>query len=367
MSPWATTLDGQPTLVVCMIGKALSQKVRPCPISSSTSTAAMAPPRPLRCSRCRRRAASRTPPGSRSSRWCSTSRTPAAAPSRSRAALGRAGADRVLFCEAPGLGAPPLDVTHGRALFTAVERVPPIVVLFPTGGPGEELGPPLAMRLGRGLRAGGRRRAVRGGRAAGRRGRSHQPAPLARRPLRLPAAGSGRDRTTGGGDPGRARRARARMAPPTSTSRSSPVRRRRTEPRSSELGSEPDELDAVTQARGLVILAPDLAPEIGARLRAGAPAGVAVVDGGAAARGLSTASPELVLEVGYAELDLELGVSPRAPIGLVRIDDGGGPGRRRPRRRRRTARPTAPSCIPIWSGTSMSLHPALRRAIPGRS
>jgi hypothetical protein len=90
----------------------------------------------------------------------------------------------------------------------------------------------------------------------------------------------------------------------------------------SELGSEPDELDAVAQARTLVILAPDLAPEIAARLRAGAPAGVAVVDG--AARGLSTVSPEVVLAVGRAELDLELGVSPRAPIGLVRIDEGGG-------------------------------------------
>ena len=28
--------------------------------------------------------------------------------------LGRAGADKVLSCEGPGLGAPPLDLTHGR-------------------------------------------------------------------------------------------------------------------------------------------------------------------------------------------------------------------------------------------------------------
>jgi hypothetical protein len=64
------------------------------------------------------------------------------------ARLGVAGADKVLVCEGPGLDAPPLDATHGPALFTAAERVPPLLVLFPAGGAGLQLGAPLAVRLG---------------------------------------------------------------------------------------------------------------------------------------------------------------------------------------------------------------------------
>src|SRR6185503_2340323 len=64
------------------------------------------------------------------------------------ARLGGAGADKVLACEGPGLGAPPLDMTHGPALYAAVERVPPLLVLFPAGGAGMQLGPGLASRLG---------------------------------------------------------------------------------------------------------------------------------------------------------------------------------------------------------------------------
>ena len=237
--------------------------------------------------------------------------------------LGRAGADRVLFCEAPGLGAPPLDVTHGRALFTAVERVPPIVVLFPTGGPGEELGPPLAMRLGAAyapavdvvlseeagpLADGVGRINLRRWRADRSGYRQLDPVEI-ERPVVAILGAHGAPREDGTPDVDI-----EVISCPASTDGAAV----------SELGSEPDELDAVAQARALVILAPDLAPEIGARLRAGAPAGVAVVDGAHAAHGLSAASPELVLAVGRADLDLELGVSPRAPIGLVRIDDGGG-------------------------------------------
>jgi hypothetical protein len=54
----------------------------------------------------------------------------------------------VLLCEGVGFDAPPLDFTHGPALQTAVERVPPLIVLFPTGGAGAQLGPALAARLG---------------------------------------------------------------------------------------------------------------------------------------------------------------------------------------------------------------------------
>jgi len=64
------------------------------------------------------------------------------------ARLGRAGADKVLSCEGTGLGAPPLDLTHGPALYAAVERIPPLLVLFPAGGAGTQLGPGLASRLG---------------------------------------------------------------------------------------------------------------------------------------------------------------------------------------------------------------------------
>src|SRR5262245_55895426 len=73
---------------------------------------------------------------------------PAADVERIAARLGLAGADKVLLCEAPGLDGPALDATHGPALLTATERVPPLLVLFPAGGTGQQLGPPLAVRLG---------------------------------------------------------------------------------------------------------------------------------------------------------------------------------------------------------------------------
>jgi len=61
--------------------------------------------------------------------------------------LGAAGADKVLVGEAPGFDAPALDATHGAALHAIAERIAPMIVLFPAGGPGPELGAPLAMRL----------------------------------------------------------------------------------------------------------------------------------------------------------------------------------------------------------------------------
>ena len=64
------------------------------------------------------------------------------------ARLGRAGADKVLLCEGPGLTAPALDATHGPALQAAVERIAPLLVLFPAGGAGMALGPSLAARIG---------------------------------------------------------------------------------------------------------------------------------------------------------------------------------------------------------------------------
>jgi hypothetical protein len=73
---------------------------------------------------------------------------------RIAARLGVAGADKVLLYEQPGLDAPALDATHGPALQLLAGRVPPLVVLFPAGGAGMQLGAPLAARLGAAFAAG---------------------------------------------------------------------------------------------------------------------------------------------------------------------------------------------------------------------
>ena len=62
--------------------------------------------------------------------------------------LGVAGADKLLLCEAEEFADPWDDAKHGRALDAAVARVPPMLVLFPAGGCGGVLGPPLAARVG---------------------------------------------------------------------------------------------------------------------------------------------------------------------------------------------------------------------------
>ncbi len=232
-------------------------------------------------------------------------------------ALGRAGADRVLMCEAAGLGAPPLDVTHGPALFTAVERVPPMVVLFPTGGPGDELGPSLAMRLGAAyapavdmvlseeagpLADGVGRINLRRWRADRSGYRQLDPVEIERPVVAiLGAHGVPREHGTSDID----------VEVITCTAL--------VDPPLSELASEPDELDAVTLARGLVVLGPQVSPEVGTRLRAAAPPEVAVVDGRVSPRALAAASPELVLVVGGAPAAAEIGVSPRALIGAIEL------------------------------------------------
>jgi Electron transfer flavoprotein domain len=62
--------------------------------------------------------------------------------------LAAAGADKLLLCEADEFADPPDDATSGQALDAAVARIPPLLVLFPAGGTGPLLGPPLAARLG---------------------------------------------------------------------------------------------------------------------------------------------------------------------------------------------------------------------------
>ena len=119
---------------------------------------------------------------------------------------------------------PPLDATHGAALHAAVERIPPLLVLFPAGGAGPQLGP-----------GAGRRGSAAPSPPAPTSRSARRPTPLAdgvgrifvrrwrARSLVVPAPRSGRARAAGGRDPGRARRARRRRHAATSRSRSSPA------------------------------------------------------------------------------------------------------------------------------------------------
>ena len=231
--------------------------------------------------------------------------------------LGRAGADRVLLCEGAGLGAAPLDVTHGRALLHAAERVPPIVVLFPSGGPGEELGPPLAMRLGAAyatavdiqlsaetgpLAAGVGRVNLRRWRADRSGYRQLDPVEI-ERPIVAVLGAHGKP--TEWGTPDIDLEVIACAPAP-----EAPL---------IEIASEPDDMEAVIQARGLVVLGPEVDAGVADRLRAAAPPGVVVVDGATSPRALAAAAPEFLLEVGSAPLAAEVGASPRARLGLVRI------------------------------------------------
>lgn len=62
--------------------------------------------------------------------------------------LSAAGADRILCSAAPELAGPALDVTHGPLLVQLADQLRPLLVLFPAGGCGSQLGPPLAIRIG---------------------------------------------------------------------------------------------------------------------------------------------------------------------------------------------------------------------------
>lgn len=62
--------------------------------------------------------------------------------------LSAAGADRILCSSADALAGPALDPTHGPVLAQVAEHLRPILFLFPAGGPGIQLGPSLAVRIG---------------------------------------------------------------------------------------------------------------------------------------------------------------------------------------------------------------------------
>jgi hypothetical protein len=242
---------------------------------------------------------------------------------RVAARLGRAGADRVLLCEGPGLGAPPIDATHGPALLAAIERVPPLLVLFPAGGPGAELGPTLAARMG-----------------AAFAGSADLELGEARTPL---ADGIGRvflrrwRRDRGGYrrlDPVELERPVVALlpadAPPAELgtddveveviSCPTPAKASVT-----EISSEPDELADVTLASTLVIVDPQLDPGAVDVVRAAAPPGVVVVDAVKAGTAVVASAPRTLLAVGTRELPVT--GTPRGRVGQVLPAGAPSPGR----------------------------------------
>jgi hypothetical protein len=210
--------------------------------------------------------------------------------------LGRAGADKVLACEGPGLGAPPLDVTHGAALYAAVERIPPLLVLFPAGGAGPQLGPGLASRLGGAFAAsadlevgeaatpladGIGRIFVRRWRADRSSYRRLDPVELERPIVAiLPAGGTFVERG-------------AAEVEVEVISCAAPAKVGVT-----ELSSEPDDYAAAAVASTLVVVDPALGAAVVAKLAAAAPAGVTVVDAVAAAPALAASVPRVLIAVG---------------------------------------------------------------------
>jgi electron transfer flavoprotein alpha subunit len=232
--------------------------------------------------------------------------------------LGRAGADKVILCEGAGLGAPPLDATHGPALLAAVERVPPLLVLFPAGGAGPDLGPSLAARIGAAFAA----RAdlavseINGalsdgvGRVFLRRWRSDRscyrrldPVEIERPVVALLASGQAVDH------------AGAAEIDVEVIACAAPAKIG-----IQELTSEPDDQAEIALARVLVVVDPALGAEAVARIAAGAPRGVVVVDRSAAATAIAASVPDILIGVGVADLP-PVG-TPRGRVGVILFDDG---------------------------------------------
>jgi Electron transfer flavoprotein domain len=238
--------------------------------------------------------------------------------------LGRAGADRVLLCEGPGLGAPPLEATHGPALQAAVERVAPLLVLFPAGGAGPALGPSLAARIGAAyagaadlevseavssLADGVGRVLLRRWRTSRAGYRRLDPVEIERPVIAILAAGVAPGEI-GSGD-----------IDVDVITCAAPK-----EIAVSEIASEPD-LDAeVPLCRVLVVVDPALGPDAVARIGAGAPREVAVVDRARAPAALAASVPELLLTIGGIELPSA--GTPRGRVGAILIGDAAPPGAR---------------------------------------
>ena len=239
------------------------------------------------------------------------------------ARLGRAGADKVLLCEGAGLGAPPLEATHGPALQAAVARVAPLCVLFPAGGAGPALGPSLAARIGAAYAGAAdlevseasaplddgigrvflrRWRANRGGY------RRLDPVEIERPVVAILAAGVAPSEIGDG---------EIDVDVITCAPKESSIR---------EIASEPDPEAAIPLARVLVLVDPAFGPEALARLAAAAPPQVAVVDRARAAAVLAASAPEILIAVGDVELPLP--GTPRGRVGAILVGDGAAPGTR---------------------------------------
>jgi hypothetical protein len=240
------------------------------------------------------------------------------------ARLGLAGADKVLFCEAPGLDGPPLDATHGVALLTATERIPPLLVLFPAGGAGLQLGPPLAVRLGAAFAAAADIEVADTpvaltdsiGRVLLRRWRRDRSAyrrldPVEmERPVIAILGAHGPPRDVGTED------VEVEVLDcPTQTPH-----------RVVELESTADQDSAVPLARALVLVDATVGAEVVARLAAAAPEGVVVVDlAQTSPAALAASTPEVILCVGTS--DVLAAASPRTRVAMVLTGAAGEPAR----------------------------------------
>lgn len=236
------------------------------------------------------------------------------------ARLGRAGADKVLLCEGPGLADPPLQATHGAALQAAVERIAPLLVLFPAGGAGPALGPSLAARIGAAYAGAADLEVSEAGtplddgigRVFLRRWRANRagyrrldPVEIERPVVAIVGAGIAAPQI---GD------AEIDVDVITTAPKEIPLR---------EIASEPDPDAAVPLARVLVLVDPALGADAVARLSAAAPHDVAVVDRARADALLAASAPEVVVGIGDVELPV-LG-TPRGRVGAILIGDGATP------------------------------------------
>jgi len=216
-------------------------------------------------------------------------------PAQTIAQLGEAGADKVLLCEGAGLDAPALEATHGTALLAAVERVSPLLVVFPAGGSGLSLGPSLAARLGAAFAGPADLDVV------------DTDGPLAdgvgRVFVRFWSGPSGCRRL----DPVEVERPVIAILPAGGAARplgeadidhdviscTTPAH-----PGVETLASEPDERAAIALARVLVVVDPALGSVALGTLRDAAPAGVVVADAREDAAAVAAATPEVLVLVG---------------------------------------------------------------------
>jgi hypothetical protein len=243
---------------------------------------------------------------------------------RLAARLGVAGADKVLLCERAGLDAPPLDATHGPALHLVAERVPPLVVLFPAGGAGLQLGAPLAARLGAAFAASADLEVSESpvalpdsvGRLCLRRWRRDlstyrrlDPVEL-ERPVIAVLGAHGAPREEGGPD----------VDVQVIDGPAPPER-----PTIVELESIADEDAAVALARVLVVVDPSVGADVVAKLSAAAPAGVAVVDLRSVPSALAVSAPRVLLHVGFEASSAVAAPSPRTRVGVVLTSSAAGP------------------------------------------